>query len=268
MSKAPFAAIVSDLDGTLCDDNHNVSPENCRQLIEEVETGVHVAIATARPYGYLEYILPDSLLRRVWKICHNGAQLFNPRGEIVHKHLIEPESKARLLQDIGGRYTAISWYSDSDWLSCHETTAELRSAYGISAEFPGPRYCAIEGLLDRSVEKILVLGTEADHQRLATSYPDLLIYRSRNVNLLMISSGKADKAIAATAFLDAAGCSWAQTLAIGDDLNDLPLFKMAGTSIAMASAPDELVAAASLRGPSNNDKFGIARLIRSLRELC
>ena len=52
-----------------------------------------------------------------------------------------------------------------------------------------------------------------------------------------------------------------QTLAIGDNANDMPMFAAAGVSAAMGNATPEVKAAATVVGPSNDDE-GAAWAVR------
>ena len=52
-----------------------------------------------------------------------------------------------------------------------------------------------------------------------------------------------------------------QTLAIGDNANDMPMFAAAGVSAAMGNATPEVKAAATVVGPSNDDE-GVAWAVR------
>ena len=50
---------------------------------------------------------------------------------------------------------------------------------------------------------------------------------------------------------------------IGDYMNDLEMFKVAGTSVAMGNAPQEVKQAADMIAPSN-DKSGVAWALNQL----
>ena len=53
----------------------------------------------------------------------------------------------------------------------------------------------------------------------------------------------------------------AQTLAIGDNPNEMPMFAAAGVGVAMGNAPPPVKAAATVVGPSNDDE-GVAWAVR------
>jgi len=52
-----------------------------------------------------------------------------------------------------------------------------------------------------------------------------------------------------------------KALAIGDNPNDLPMFAVAGASVAMGNAPPDVRAAATVVGPPN-DEEGVAWAVR------
>ena len=55
--------------------------------------------------------------------------------------------------------------------------------------------------------------------------------------------------------------TWKQVAVIGDDLNDIKMFKIAGTSVAVNNALDEVKKEASIILPHSNDEDGVAKYI-------
>ena len=53
----------------------------------------------------------------------------------------------------------------------------------------------------------------------------------------------------------------ANTAVVGDMFNDIAMFKVAGFSVAMGQAPDEVKAEAKAVSPADNDEDGFARAV-------
>ena len=79
--------------------------------------------------------------------------------------------------------------------------------------------------------------------QLAQRCPDLAVTSSipRNVEL---NSARAQKGLALQGLADLLGIPMAETMAFGDDLNDLSMLRAAGLGVAMGNASAEVKAAA------------------------
>ncbi|MCW8822025.1 MAG: HAD hydrolase family protein, partial [Sulfurovum sp.] len=51
----------------------------------------------------------------------------------------------------------------------------------------------------------------------------------------------------------------------GDSINDIGMFKLAGTSVAVSNALDEVKAVADIIPPHSNDEDGVAKYLKSKR---
>lgn len=82
------------------------------------------------------------------------------------------------------------------------------------------------------------------------------------IHSLGVFALKANKGTALEVVLDRLDIQPAQVMALGDNVNDLPMFDRAGVSVAMANAPDEVKQAASSVAPSNEDE-GVAWALKA-----
>jgi len=84
---------------------------------------------------------------------------------------------------------------------------------------------------------------------------------------LNILHHKADKAHALASLSEVLGISLSKTTVFGDNLNDMGMFKIAATSVAVANALEVLKAQATLVLPHTNDEDGVARYLQERYEL-
>ena len=101
---------------------------------------------------------------------------------------------------------------------------------------------------------------------LKTRFPDLAVTSSipRNVEL---NSLEAQKGVALLRLAEHLGVNPAETVAFGDDLNDVNMLQAAGIGVAMANAGPEARAAAD-RITDSCDESGVGRgILRLLGEL-
>jgi hydroxymethylpyrimidine pyrophosphatase-like HAD family hydrolase len=86
-------------------------------------------------------------------------------------------------------------------------------------------------------------------------------YTGSNDNSLGIFGKNADKGSALDFVLKHLEVNQSEVMAIGDDLNDLPLFYRAGIKVAMGNAHPELIEQATVVAPSNENE-GVAWALR------
>ncbi|MCS4558904.1 HAD-IIB family hydrolase, partial [Shewanella sp. C32] len=66
--------IATDMDGTLLNQHQEITEENRLALLNAIEKGVHVVVATGRSYVEAKNVLQEAGLE-VPLICVNGAEI-------------------------------------------------------------------------------------------------------------------------------------------------------------------------------------------------
>lgn len=262
--------ICLDLDGTLLDDAHRISPANRAAIDLARSQGVAVTLATGRMFGSA-LIHARDLVIDVPLITMNGALIKHPvteekllelamgRDELDHAialithHGYRPNFydefnlyvgeglqryyHTRLLTDLDSRYRIQSIDDDftyDDLLA----TAGHRLNKGIF--FPeGP-------IRDRLRQELLAIG-------------NLSVVASSPTNLEITHHG-ADKGKAILTLAGHLGISAAEVMVIGDSDNDRSMLEASGYPVAMGNATAELKAMARYITADNN-RDGVAQAI-------
>jgi len=81
---------------------------------------------------------------------------------------------------------------------------------------------------------------------------------------LTILHPEGDKAHALQKVADYIGRDTADITVFGDSVNDIGMFKLAGTSVAVSNALDEVKAVADVVLPHSNDEDGVAKYLNRL----
>ena len=81
---------------------------------------------------------------------------------------------------------------------------------------------------------------------------------------LTILHPEGDKAHALTKVLDYMNRDASDVTVFGDSVNDIGMFKLAGTSVAVSNALDEVKAVADIVLPHSNDEDGVAKYLQSI----
>lgn len=256
-------AIAIDMDGTLLTAAQYISEENRKAIKAAQQKGIEVIVATGRSYEEASFVLKDSGVSCPM-ICVNGAEVRAENGEILTSNPIPADrakQAARILDEHQvyyevytnkGTFTvdvdkAISIIVDIFSTANPEIDvdvivkgAEVRFEKGLVHKidhydelFVNPEY---------KIYKLLAFSLEPSHlgsakQNLEKMVAGMVISSSGSENI-EITSDAAEKGIALDFYTKQKGIRLKETMAIGDNYNDLSMFKRAGRSVAMGNASD------------------------------
>lgn len=235
-------AVVADLDGTLVESGRRVSPATVRAVGDLKARGTPLIIATARTPTWVAALKP--LLPAVTvAVCCGGAIGWSPRAGAVHWRDIIPSgdverivrSTARHLPDAG-----IAAYDGECW----------RVTQAFDAVGPtrlGPRtIVAAEQITDGTVCTMSISRPAGIEERFRALLPaNVSVCWSATGDVVDLAPPGTDKATGVARALAAVGVEPVRAIAYGDMLNDLSMFALCGSSIAVANAHPDLIAAAT-----------------------
>ena len=243
-----IALIAVDLDGTLLRSDHRPAPRGAAVLRHAVKRGVRVIIATTRhPARVVEFCTQIGIVEPI--ICPNGAEIWgSPTGPIWALHPIP----LHITQTIVSAATDHGWQlavtESSDPLSETEAAYHLGVPEGWIFTHQPTRILATD---PHAIQHI--------HDLCQTQFADQcrvhIYYRPDGVTLHSVGvfAQQADKEQALSLVMQRLGISGEQVMAIGDNPNDLPMFRVAAVRVAMGNATDDLKQAATVIAPSNDD---------------
>jgi len=252
--------IAIDLDGTLLTSEKTLAPEGAHLLRKAAQNGVHIVLATARnPYSAQRFC--RSLEINAPIICTNGAQVWgSPNGPVWAYHAF-PRKVA----------LAIARLAD-------ECNWELSTTVGPTTYWrqrPGQPLGSIDAnitILANNLDAIVgdpvrMLAWQPEAisgvQSLCQSefahecYTEIYYRPDGEIGSLGVFALEANKGTALGLVLARLGMLPDQALAIGDNVNDVPMFARAGISVAMSNAPDVVKNRAKMVAPSH-DEEGVA----------
>lgn len=247
--------IASDMDGTLLDDDYQLSQFNAEAIKKAEEQGVIFTIATGRMYCS---ILPfaEQLALDVPLIAYNGALVKEAVSGKVIFDLPVPHAEALAVLDYckqRGYY--IQAYVD-DTLLVKENCG-LSNRY---ATFAGVEYKAIGSSLyelSKAPHKLLIMTGPEKHDsirdELKTEFGDKIMLTNSYNNFLEVVNPAVNKWRAVEALAVSRGIDPVATMCIGDSNNDYEMIVGAGVGVAMANANERIRGAAQMITASNNE---------------
>lgn len=240
LAKSQFRTFVFDMDGTLLNEHHELSPLTIRALNELREQGHHLVIATGRHFMDIRAYLKQ-LGGGIATITCNGATIHNSDGELINRELL-PLTVNEILLPLGEKCGAhLNMYTDSEWL-VNAPCESMLDAHTQSQFFY--RQIPLQEMLTTPALKILFYGENAKLQQLKAqilatlSVPIHLTFSDEYYLEAMpknISKGDALKTLAENLQIPLAN-----SMAFGDGFNDVELFRTVTHPVVMDNASEKL----------------------------
>lgn len=266
--------IVSDFDGTLIDDCQRVLPEVKEAINEYVGAGGIFAVCTGR---MLNSILPQvrALGLKGLVIAYQGTVIADiETGKIIKNGGMKYSEVAEICRNIEELDQFVNIYCDDKiYTNCPEDNAYIKryeQIIGVKAEHLNCKMSELAVKRKLFCQKVISIVREEErektyknlYQRLGNRF-DVTCSASVLVEVSPLHDNKGE----ALKFLaERYNIPLEKTVAVGDNLNDLPMIIAAGTGCAVGNATIELKKAADFISVSNNEgalaqiikKFGFA----------
>lgn len=279
---------ATDLDGTLLNRDSQISPENAAAIHRAQQEGLRVTIATGRVYSDVVNISLEGGIKTP-VIGSNGATIHDENGERLFHLPLERETAASVMQwleDHDCYYEASTQQGIYAPINSHNAMlAEMDRILGASPSEDVARLIrAVKKHYDKKdyhrvnshqeipaeahIYNIMAFSMNPDQLREGRQYfaarSDVAMVVSSEHNFEMqhpdVSKGNALSKLAAHLNI-----AMENTVAIGDNFNDVSMLQMAGLGIAMGNAEPEIKALAKAITLTNVE-HGVAHAIYSVLE--
>lgn len=255
--------IAIDLDGTLFNTRGQVSERTAAALRAAHDAGIVVAPATAR--WYQAAMRPfEALGLEVAAIASAGADVRLPGGQVVEQHPLDPE----FVGFFAGLCDRADWVVNvSTPARAYRRASELPAWAANAPEWLRPVTSLRDADLTSALAVLAEMSTDNEHWPLLEPWSGRVsFYPAVAFNgdaLLTITARDVDKGTGLLALCRSLGVNPADAVAIGDSEVDVPMFRVAGLSFAMADGMDEAKAAAT-RLTATADADGVAAVIEGI----
>ena len=260
-----YKLIAIDMDGTLLNDERQISPENYEAIQKARQNGVKIVLASGRPLvGFKRYLEELHLVSEEdYVVAFNGAIVQSTGGnQIISKTTLGLEDYKELYELSKDLKVNIHALTEDTVISPKDSKytrleSEINLIHkNIIAVEEVPEDTAIlkvmfiddPEIIDEVVDKIP--ETISDKYTIVRSEPFFLEFLHKSVN----------KGTGVAALAEKLNIKQEEVICIGDAGNDMHMVKYAGLGVAMGNAFPELKRAASFI-TRTNDEHGVAHVI-------
>ncbi len=265
--------LALDLDGTTLDSSSSLPEENKRTLEEAIERGINVVVASGRCFKALNKEVM-AIKGMQYAISSNGAKIRDLlTGKDIYSNCITPSAISRvrdLVKDINADLEVFvdgtAYMERAVWEDIRDNGSGYRRRdYVVNTRNPVDDIVGFMMENDDEIENInFVLRDLSEKPEigklLATLGDETTLTTSFDFNW-EIGGKTTSKAGAIKELCGILGISMEETMAFGDNPNDIPMVSAAGIGVAVGNAKDSVKEAADYIAPSNDDA-GVAEAIR------
>ena len=261
-------AVFSDVDGTLLNSAHRVTPRTAEWIRKLGEMDIPFIIVSARsPSGIYPIMKRNGFQSAL--IAYSGALIMDKDRNVLYNRQIPRDLAAGIERFFIEKKRSdirfdMSWciYSADDWISPDRSDPRIaREERIVEAQ---SREGTVEDLAPGAgVNKFLCIcapGTILEIEKeVKKNFPEVEAVKSSDILLEIMAKG-ISKADALERYCAHLGITPQETIAFGDNYNDVEMLEAAGTSCVMGNAPEEIL----LRFPlhtADNDHDGIAEAL-------
>lgn len=262
--------ILSDIDGTLLNDEADLLPSTITGLKKAAAQGAQIVLASARsPKGM--FGLAQQLGVHSTMIAYNGA-LTAATDAADHLTVMEqqpiPLAAAQAVQKVVAQRwpeASLNIYTNNDWYVEQVAAWEEQEADGIGYQPTITPLATWLATPQTPIHKLMIMAPASTISAIepllkSPEFADLDVYRSKPTYLEIVATG-VSKAAALKKLLVDEKVATKQTMAFGDNFNDVAMLQTVGIGVAMGNAPQAVKDAADIVTLDNNHD-GIAKVLQ------
>lgn len=259
-----YKLLVLDVDGTLLNNNKEISPRTQAALLKVQQMGVHIVLASGRPTNGVLPIARKLELNNYggFVLSYNGGQIINAQtGEILFEKRIDPEWIPYLEKKAKKNDFAIFTYHKNQIITnrpenehvLQEARLNNMEVVGVGNFAEAIDFSPCKCMLVSDDEELLVGLENHWKKRLAGV---LEAFRSEPYFLEVVPQF-IDKGNTLGVLLSKLSIQPEEVVAIGDGVCDVTMLQMAGLGIAMGNAEDSVKACVD-KTTLTNEQDGVA----------
>ncbi len=245
-------AIFLDLDGTLLDDNKNITDFTKKMINKCIDKNIKIVLSSARGFYRVNRYIKELGIDQDnnYSICYNGAVIITNTGREIYSSNID--NKLILL------LTKFILNYDMQWYYyLYDTRVLINDIENIDEFISNNKVYKIVGV--STIEQIKEIKDE-----LPDEIKDNLEFTSGEEHRISFMSKGINKVKGIKLILDKFNILPENVLAIGDGQNDIEMLKFVKYGVAMANSPNIVKNNINDIGKYTNNEDGVGHIIKGL----
>lgn len=255
-----YKIIALDLDDTLLNDDRKVSQFTTDTLLECQAKGIHVVLASGRPNPAIVSIADMIGLKDIYMLSYNGGQIF--KGDETVFSMDITKSQLDMLFDIAiENNSCILTYTKDEILVYNKN--EYAQIESDLVGMPLREVDDFKTLQGKSYPKAMLVDEPSKIKAMQEKYANiegLNVAISKPFFLEFVMSG-VDKGQSILRLAKIVDATVDEIIAFGDSYNDISMLEVAGTSVAMENAVEDVKKLCDKITDTNNND-GVAKYIK------
>ena len=257
-----ISAVLADVDGTLVTKSKMLTPRAIDAIEQLHERGVLFAITSGRPPRGMR-MLVHPLEMRGPMAAFNGGIIVQPDMTVVDERVIPADVSPEVI-DMIRAFGLYAWiYRSAEWYVT-DPGAPHAAREATTVQFQPMVVPNYDGLLDRVVK---IVGVSDDHDQVARCEAEVQQQFGAHISAARsqphyvdVTHPTANKGVVVERLSHYYQIPLGQIATLGDQPNDVLMFRRSGLSIAMGNASEEVQRQATYVTASNEDE-GFAKAI-------
>jgi Cof subfamily protein (haloacid dehalogenase superfamily) len=265
-TQSRFKLAAIDLDGTLLAPDLTISPENFLALRALHERQIEIVLASGRHYSSVQQFL-KSLPEVQWIVSFQGGEVSDRDRQLILARSFMDQAHVELAVDqaIQGGFSPVVYGTDGVFthLPDNDDLAFYQHLSGLT-----PVQTARESLTRMPVFKVLWLGQPEQISAVMAAPPPSPAFERVQTHRRIVEfmPNDVNKATGLQKLAAHLGITPDACVAFGDADNDIPMFKWAGLSVAMAHGWPSAIENATKISAAGPPETALARAIKAVLE--
>lgn len=265
-----YRLIACDLDETLLNDKKVIASGNLRAIEAAVSQGAYFVCATGRGYTCLDDVLQQlgQKQQKSYLISMNGgiicrsdtfAHLFT---HPLDRPLAEELFAFGLHADV-----CVQVFTAADVYAFHLNADEKNWLFRFKPDSIESAATSLDFLHEEKIYKVMLQNTDMNYLRqlgeqIIGRYGDRVCVSYSSNRYLELNAPGVDKGTALCELAGYLNIPLAETLAIGDNHNDISMIRMAGLGAAVANAQPDIRAVSDYVSPCDHNHDAVAEILQ------